>query len=204
MRGRIRMLLGAMVALPAVLGLGSSSPALAGGSCFLPASSGDGVRVALQEQCFAPTVLRVAPGTTVTWTNRDPEAHTVTGLGVGWGTAQPMSQGDIVTYRFTAPGVYPYACVIHYGMVGAVVVGRSSANASVAESAPTLVLGTPVPAAPDPHVSVAARPVDVAADPRTAAWRAAAIGSWATLAALGIVVAVSRRRRHSGAAPTES
>jgi hypothetical protein len=32
-------------------------------------------------------------------------------------------QGETVSYRFDQDGVYPYSCLIHPGMVGAIVVG---------------------------------------------------------------------------------
>src|SRR5207245_11238625 len=88
--------------------------------------------VALIGFCMWRTVIRVGVGESVTWTNRDDVAmHTVTGAGGSWGTWDPFSQGQSVTYRFDTAGVFPYFCALHPGMVGAVVVG----NGGVAKTA---------------------------------------------------------------------
>src|SRR5262249_60976877 len=54
--------------------------ASAGGGChggqFVDAR---GVRVDLEGACFTPTVIRIQPGQSVTWTNKDPMEPTVTG-----------------------------------------------------------------------------------------------------------------------------
>ncbi len=108
-----------------------AGPALAGGgSCHDPKpTSASGVAVDAKDNCFFPTVLYVEEGATVTWTNRDAAPHSVTGLGLDWGTGQKtLYQGDSVSIDFSAPGVYPYSCIVHPGMVGAVVVGQPSAR----------------------------------------------------------------------------
>jgi plastocyanin len=38
------------------------------------------------DDCFEATVLRVQPGSEVSWTNRDAVEHTVTGVGGTWGS----------------------------------------------------------------------------------------------------------------------
>jgi hypothetical protein len=69
-------------------------------------------------------VLYVEPGTEVTWTNLDSMTHNVVGVGDTWGDpGSSLQNGDDVSYRFEADGVYPYACWFHPGMVGAIVVG---------------------------------------------------------------------------------
>ncbi len=106
-----------------------AGPASAGGgSCHDPEpTSASGVAVDAKENCFFPTVLYVEEGATVTWTNRDVAPHSVTGLGLAWGTGQKtLFQGDSVSVDFSDPGIYPYTCVVHPGMVGAVVVGEPS------------------------------------------------------------------------------
>ncbi|MGH2694750.1 MAG: cupredoxin domain-containing protein, partial [Actinomycetota bacterium] len=72
---------------------------------------------------FSPTVLYVDPGTEVTWTNEDPAPHTVTGPLHAWGSDSELLLGDKIAYRFEEEGVYPYACIFHPGMNGAIVVG---------------------------------------------------------------------------------
>ena len=79
--------------------------------------------MALEKRCFEPTVVRVDAGQTVTFTNKDPDAHAVTGVANSWGTYDELGQGDTVSYQFDEAGVFPYFCVLHPSMVGAVVVG---------------------------------------------------------------------------------
>lgn len=108
-----------------------AAPALAGGgSCHDPEpTSASGVAVDAKDNCFFPTVLYVEEGATVTWTNRDAAPHSVTGLALGWGTGQKtLFQGGSVSVEFSDPGIYPYTCVVHPGMVGAVVVGDPSSK----------------------------------------------------------------------------
>lgn len=102
----------------------ASGTASAGGGCHQAPSAGRGDAVEMQELCFVSTVLYVKPGSDVTWTNRDSMAHVVVGVGDTWGDPGiSLFRGDMVSYRFDEDGVYPYSCLIHPGMVGAIVVG---------------------------------------------------------------------------------
>jgi plastocyanin len=79
---------------------------------------------ALIDACaFQPTVLYVDEGAEITWVNKDPLQHTVTGVNVSWGSERFLSQGDTISQRFDRAGVYPFYCLLHPGMVGSVVVG---------------------------------------------------------------------------------
>jgi len=63
--------------------------------------------------------------------------------GVGWGSVSgyvaagvPMLQpGETFTHTFTTAGLYPYACYLHPGMSGVVIVGDSDAAATSATTA---------------------------------------------------------------------
>ncbi|HEY8114885.1 MAG TPA: plastocyanin/azurin family copper-binding protein [Actinomycetota bacterium] len=81
-----------------------------------------GTGVDIRDYCFAPTILRVSTGDAVTFTNVDPFPHSVLGANATWGDYAGF-KNESVTYRFSEPGVYPYLCTYHVGMVGAVVVG---------------------------------------------------------------------------------
>ncbi len=70
---------------------------------------------------FAPQVIRVTPGTTVTWTNTDTDAHTVTFMPGMLHSVAVASQGQF-QITFTAAGTYDYLCLYHQGMVGRVIV----------------------------------------------------------------------------------
>src|SRR5690606_28103368 len=62
-------------------------------------------------------------GTEVTFRNLDAAPHTVTGESAAWGSTKQLAQGDSLSHTFEEAGVYPYSCILHPGMVGAVVVG---------------------------------------------------------------------------------
>jgi plastocyanin len=114
-----------VVAVSAAL-WGGSGVASAGGGCMHSTgpTTGRGDTVELQDMCFTSTVLSVEPGTDVTWINRDPMGHNVVGVGGTWGSLDlTLNQGDTVSNRFDEEGVFPYACWIHPGMIGAIVVG---------------------------------------------------------------------------------
>lgn len=72
---------------------------------------------------FYPAVLYVDQGAEVTWTNKDPVPHTITGAQLSWGSEEAYNRGEEVSFSFPKDGVFPYYCVLHPGMVGAVVVG---------------------------------------------------------------------------------
>lgn len=122
----IRIGIAAAIASAALWGV-SGSAAAGGGGCLegtAGPTTGRGDAVELSNLCFTSTVLYVERGTQVTWTNGDPMAHNVVGVGATWGDPGLMLlKGDQVSYRFQEDGVFPYSCWIHPGMVGAIVVG---------------------------------------------------------------------------------
>lgn len=77
--------------------------------------------VTMTEDRFAPEVVHVRAGETVTWRNPSRAEHTVTGAGFDSGT---IAAGGIYARRFTEPGIYQYHCDPHRqtGMAGTVVV----------------------------------------------------------------------------------
>ncbi len=70
---------------------------------------------------FIPATLTVPAGTTVIWTNRDGEAHTVNST-TGAFRSSPMDTDEKFSFRFTVPGTYPYYCRLHPQMKGQIVV----------------------------------------------------------------------------------
>jgi plastocyanin len=121
MRGA--MIRGGLVAAVATAALVGpwTVPAGAGGGCHKPLSTGQGATVTMAEACFTPSILRVDPGTEVRFVNKDAITHNVSAN--GWSSMEDMSQSDDFLMTFSEPGVYPFACTYHPGMVGAVVVG---------------------------------------------------------------------------------
>ena len=128
----------------------AAAPALAGGGCHGAATSGGGDTVELRDMCFTPTTLRIAPGDAVTFVNRDTIVHMVGGI--GWGHFEDLIAGDAFTATFDEPGIYPYACIYHPGMTGAIVVGD---GIGAGDGAQVAVAPYRAPA-PSPRIQVAA------------------------------------------------
>lgn len=111
--------IGVAIAVPAV-------PAAAGGGgCRGDATEGRATTVDMAKACMTPTVVHVEPGTTVTWTNRDPILHNLYGTNWAYGDLQP---GASISRTFDDVGTFPYACTLHPGMLGAVVVGDAGTD----------------------------------------------------------------------------
>jgi plastocyanin len=70
---------------------------------------------------FAPTSLTIKSGSTVTWTNKDDEPHTVVS-DAGLFRSGAMDTNESFSFKFDKPGTYHYACSIHPRMVGTIVV----------------------------------------------------------------------------------
>jgi plastocyanin len=70
---------------------------------------------------FAPTSLTVVAGSTVTWTNKDDEPHTVVSEG-GLFRSAALDTNESFSFRFDKPGTYRYMCTIHPRMAGTIVV----------------------------------------------------------------------------------
>ena len=70
---------------------------------------------------FAPAVVTVAAGATVTWTNEDTTQHDVFAPPVGL-QSPVLNQNDTYAHTFSSPGTYRYICSIHPFMHGTVVV----------------------------------------------------------------------------------
>jgi MYXO-CTERM domain-containing protein len=124
-----RACLGAGLALVALALVRAPAAASGGGGCGRPVTEGIGTAVDIRGFCFGPTILRVSTGDTVTFTNKDPFDHSVLGANATWGDYDGFRRDKAVTYRFEEPGVYPYVCTYHVGMVGVVVVGSGAGGA---------------------------------------------------------------------------
>jgi len=77
--------------------------------------------IVVKDFMFMPTQLTVKAGSTVTWTNKDNEPHTVisdTGLFKSGG----MDTDESFKFRFEQPGTYHFTCSIHPRMVGTIIV----------------------------------------------------------------------------------
>ena len=78
-------------------------------------------KVAINNFAFAPQVIVVAPGTTVSWTNADDDPHTVIATDKSFHSAA-MDTEESYSFTFTRPGEYAYFCSLHPHMTGKVIV----------------------------------------------------------------------------------
>ena len=90
-----------------------------------PNEGGSGSEVQIRLIAFKPPKLSVTAGTTVTWRQLDPSAHTVTSGTVEQGAGDvnesadgTFASGTLATdktfeFEFAEPGTYPYFCEIH-------------------------------------------------------------------------------------------
>ncbi|HEX5901981.1 MAG TPA: plastocyanin/azurin family copper-binding protein [Actinomycetota bacterium] len=101
-------------------------PASAGGGGCSEVTEGTGTTVEMLYACLTPTLLRVQPGETVTFVNRDEFRHVISGSGYAWSSDGNMKPGEAFTATFRNDGVYPYQCFLHPGMAGAVIVGDAT------------------------------------------------------------------------------
>jgi nitrite reductase (NO-forming) len=93
------------------------------------ANPSNNVQVAIVNYAYAPAELTVTVGTTVTWTNKDPVAHTVTegtpqsnkpanqrafdSSNAAQGKYDLIQPGGSWSFTFTTPGTYDYYCLPH-------------------------------------------------------------------------------------------
>jgi plastocyanin len=79
--------------------------------------------VTINNFTFGPIALTVAPGTKVTWVNKDEEPHTVLSADGGLTFKSPaLDTDDKFSFTFDKPGTYKYFCSVHPHMVGTIVV----------------------------------------------------------------------------------
>lgn len=116
--------LAAIVLLGMTLVLAACSSGTPSGRPTSTASGGNAKAdsIVIHNFAFSPNSLTVAPGATVTVTNKDQVTHTLTA------TKGDFNTGDIsggTSKTFTAPntpGTYSYICSIHQYMTGTLVV----------------------------------------------------------------------------------
>lgn len=99
----------------------STAPNTTAMSITAPAAPVRGDQISIDGFAFVPVTLTVSAGTTVTWTNRDEEPHTVAASD-GSFHSPGMGTGATFTHTFATAGTFEYVCSIHPMMHGTVVV----------------------------------------------------------------------------------
>ena len=182
-----------------------ATPVAAGDPCFHDmsrpsVSEGNATTVKLDKCAFFPTVAHVPVGTEVQFVNADMVGHEVVGANLTWGHHEKiLGTGDQLGVKFAKAGTYPYTCMIHPGMTGAIIVG-DAANAAAAPGGAAIN---------EPAAGVGA-PVQQPADPAPTSAPSAAFGLLAAVLGLAIVTLVAllgaslaiRRRRSNEVRPT--
>jgi plastocyanin len=93
----------------------------ASNSCSKSSDSPGINEVFIQNMAFDPVTISVPANTTITWTNKDGVAHTVTS-NTGLFDSGSMGANETYSHLFTTAGSYPYRCTFHSGMTGTVTV----------------------------------------------------------------------------------
>jgi plastocyanin len=127
-----------LAALVTVLAGATTGTVVAGDPCLHslsrpPVTDGAATGVEIADCSFHPTIARVTVGAEVVFVNGSIQPHEVVGANLAWGAhAKLLQPGDDIGWSFDEAGVYPYSCMIHPGMTGAVVVGDGGSAASSA------------------------------------------------------------------------
>ena len=192
-----------LVAVGLIVGsAATATPVAAGDPCYhgfeQPSrSESTDPQVKLMPCAFAPTVVRVAPGTTVQFFSGPDFVHLITGAGQEWGSRDDEIQPEsTVAYRFDRPGTYPYACALHRGMSGTIVVGDGIDKPAASGDGPAVVtIVAPKAAASAPAAAASDRSRSASAgasSPSTATVASAAsqIASRGSLPLPAIILAV--------------
>jgi plastocyanin len=88
-----------------------------------PAAPAAGNAISIDNFAFAPATLTVHSGSTVTWTNKDEEPHTVVANDGSFHSPGMGSQATF-SYTFMTAGKFDYVCSIHPYMHATVVVTK--------------------------------------------------------------------------------
>jgi len=91
-----------------------------------PAPAASPYLIDISNNAFSPSSLTVPVGSTVTWKNDDPYAHTVTMSGKGGFDSGNLNSGKTFSNTFSKAGTYTYVCSIHPSMTGTITVTAPS------------------------------------------------------------------------------
>jgi len=103
--------IGGLVAV-ATLAACSSSPTSPSSSTPTGGGMTGGTTVSIRDFVFSPSTISVKVGTTVTWTNNGPSAHTTTSDASVWDSGT-LGAGGTFQHTFMQTGTFGYHCTIH-------------------------------------------------------------------------------------------
>ncbi|MDH4134716.1 MAG: plastocyanin/azurin family copper-binding protein [Gammaproteobacteria bacterium] len=87
----------------------------------LLAQAGETVEVSIEQMKFVPQVVKIKPGSTVKWVNRERRNnHSILFESEGLPESERFFPGESWQRTFSKPGTYPYVCGPHPEMTGVV------------------------------------------------------------------------------------
>lgn len=96
---------------------------LRNGKVVAAAASAMQPTITIDNYAFKPGTITVKAGTTVTWTNKDEDVHTIKGTDGPEALNSPaLESGARFGITFHHAGTYHYICTVHPYMHGAIVV----------------------------------------------------------------------------------
>jgi plastocyanin len=119
-----------VLAMAALLALGACSSgssaapgaASAAAPSTAPSAAAGAAAVAIKDFAFNPATIQAKVGQSITWTNQDGTAHTVT-LDDKSVDSGNIEANATYSHAFTQAGTFTYHCSIHQQMKGTVTVG---------------------------------------------------------------------------------
>jgi plastocyanin len=93
--------------------------ALSTSAILAAATSVPSVEVEITKFAFAPKEITIAPGTRITWTNRDETPHSVGSDDKSF-ASKGMDTDDKFEHTFAVEGDFGYVCTVHPFMTGVV------------------------------------------------------------------------------------
>lgn len=104
-----------------------ATPLLTASLCLgviLPAAGAEPAEVVIEKMQFVPQVLRIKPGTTVTWVNREKRSNHSILFEQENLESDRFFPGETYQRAFDKPGTYPYRCGPHPEMLGVIEVAE--------------------------------------------------------------------------------
>jgi len=77
------------------------------------------IEIKIEDYVFVPAEATIAPGTRVTWVNKDEDPHTATSTDDRFGS-DGLDTGDKYSFVFREKGDFSYYCALHPHMKGVI------------------------------------------------------------------------------------
>lgn len=77
------------------------------------------IKVDMTNSAFAPAIVTIKAGDTISWTNRDKVMHQLKSETFN---SQELQTGQTFSFTFDNPGTYDYVCSVHPSMTGSIIV----------------------------------------------------------------------------------